>query len=332
MAKLFITGATGYVGGDVLNRLSSAASKFNITALVRDSGNSSRVTAAFPNVRIVHGELDNIELIEDEAKQADVVLNLAATSHIASATAIARGLNEADKPSYWIQISGATVFAGDEIAKKRFGQKSDKVYDDLKDVSEILSIIFNSPRRSVDNLVLSQDPSRIKTALLICPLIYGAGRGPGNQRSIQAPEIARVSLKNKEGFKLDAGQNSWSNIHVHDLSDLCLKLVEAAVSQKHGLWNKEGIYCPENGVKEFGELSMDIAAEAAKQGLIPDGIVRKTVNGEEADGESGHASILWGTNAMQKSSRARKNLNWQPSGVSLELEIPDIVRAEARKA
>lgn len=77
---------------------------------------------------------------------------------------------------------------------------------------------------------------------------------------------------------------------------------------------------------------MDIAAEAAKQGLIPDGTVRKTINGEEADGESGHASILWGTNAMQKSSRARKNLNWQPSGVSLELEVPDIVRAEARRS
>ncbi|OBT82247.1 hypothetical protein VE02_09200 [Pseudogymnoascus sp. 03VT05] len=220
MAKLFITGATGYVGGDVLNRLSSAASKFNITVLVRDSGNSSRVTAAFPNVRIVHGELDNVDLIEDEAKQADVVLNLAATSHMASATAIAKGLNEADKPSYWIQISGATIFAGDEISKKRFGQKSDKMHDDLEDVSEILSIISNSPRRSVDNLVISQDPSRIKTALLICPLIYGVGRGPGNQRSIQAPEIARVSLKNKEGFKLGAGQNSWSNIHVNDLSDL----------------------------------------------------------------------------------------------------------------
>lgn len=122
------------------------------------------------------------------------------------------------------------------------------MYDDFEDVSEILSVISSSPNRTVDNLVVSQDPSKIKTALLISPLIYGTGRGPGNQRSIQAPEIARVSLKNREGFKLEAGKNSWSNIHVHDLGDLCLKLVETAISKKHGLWNKEGIYCPENGL------------------------------------------------------------------------------------
>lgn len=65
-------------------RLSSATSKFNVAALVRDSGNSSRVTAAFPNVRIVHGELDNVDLIEDEAKQADVVLSKWSNSAIFS--------------------------------------------------------------------------------------------------------------------------------------------------------------------------------------------------------------------------------------------------------
>ncbi|RDW56722.1 hypothetical protein BP6252_14015 [Coleophoma cylindrospora] len=329
MAKVFITGATGYVGGDALYHLSSAPANYDISALVRDSEKASVVQAAFPHIRVVQGDLDDANLIEEEAKKADIVLNLAATNHVTSANAIAKSLNNAGKPVYWIQMSGATLFAADEIANRRFGQKSNKVYNDLEGVSEIFSVISDSPSRTVDNLIIRQDPSKVKTALLIGPLIYGVGRGPGNQRSVQAPEIARVTLKNKEGFKLEAGENSWSNIHVHDLSDLCLKLVEAAASGENGVWNQEGIYCPENGATEFGKLSGGIAAEAAKQGLIPDGTVKKTISGDEADAQSGHASILWGTNAVQKSSRARTKLNWQPSEVSLVEEIPNIVRIES---
>lgn len=47
------------------------------------------------------------------------------------------------------------------------------------------------------------------------------------------------------GFRLGAGQNAWSNIHIHDLSDQIL--AEAATNQRSGLGNDNGIYCLENG-------------------------------------------------------------------------------------
>lgn len=117
-------------------------------------------------------------------------------------------------------------------------------------IAEILSTITSNPQRTVDNLIISQNPSEIKTALVIGPLIYGTGRGPVNIRSVQAPEIARVTLKLGQGFVLGAGRNTWSNIHVHDLGSLFVKLVQAAILQREeGLWNKDGIYTPENGAK-----------------------------------------------------------------------------------
>lgn len=77
---------------------------------------------------------------------------------------------------------------------------------------------------------------------------YGTGRGPVNTRSVQAPDIARATLKLKEGFRLGDGKNSWSNLHVQDLSDLIALLVDAAAnSQIDGLWNRDGLYIPENG-------------------------------------------------------------------------------------
>lgn len=139
------------------------------------------------------------------------------------------------------------MFSGPDIKEGRYGEPGSKIYDDLKDTFEIRSTIIENPKRVVDNLILAQDPSKIKTALVVGPLIYGVGRGPVNTRSIQAPEIARITLQQRQGFRLGAGLSCWSNIHSHDLSSLFLALLDAAVDGRSGLWNEDGIYLPENG-------------------------------------------------------------------------------------
>jgi len=117
----------------------------------------------------------------------------------------------------------------------------------VKDRDRILSLILGNTKCVVENTVLSQSPSSVKTALIVGPLIYGAGRGPVNQRSVQAPEITRTTLKLGHGFKLNQGNNAWSNIHVQDLAGLVCSLVRAADAGKDGLWNDNGVYNVENG-------------------------------------------------------------------------------------
>jgi nucleoside-diphosphate-sugar epimerase len=176
---------------------------------------------------------------------------MAATGHAVSASAIAKGLKarqaESKKPVYWIQISGATVYAAEEIASSSFGRASNVIYDDVKDQDKILSIIRGNSKRVVENTVLSQPPSAIRTAIIPGPLIYGVGRGPVNQRSVQAPEIARAVLKLGHGFELGDGENAWSNIHVQDVASLVVLLVSAAIEGKDGIWHENGIYNVENG-------------------------------------------------------------------------------------
>jgi hypothetical protein len=115
-------------------------------------------------------------------------------------------------------------------------------------VQKILSTIAENPGRKVDNLIVAQDPDKIRTALLLGPLIYGRGAGCVNQRSVQVPDIARKTIEDGEGFRLGKGLNQWSNIHVKDLGDLFLLLVRAAVDGNNKCWNREGIYLPSNGV------------------------------------------------------------------------------------
>lgn len=150
---------------------------------------------------------------------------------------------------YWIQISGASVFSVPDIKANRYGEPPEREYDDLADINAIISAIKGNSARVVDNLVLSQDALKVRTALVIGPLFYGTGSGPGNKRSVQAPEIARVTLEKKKGFKLGRGLTVWSNCHVRDLGDLFVRLLEAADGGdvKEGIWNQEGIFTPENG-------------------------------------------------------------------------------------
>lgn len=83
---------------------------------------------------------------------------------------------------------------------------------------------------------------------MYAPLIYGQGKGPVNQRSIQVPDLARGTLRQKHGIQVGRGLSCWSNVHISDLAQLIVKLVvEAQREFDPVLWNGNGIYFAENG-------------------------------------------------------------------------------------
>lgn len=107
-----------------------------------------------------------------------------------------------------------------------------------------------SSKRLVDSFILNleKSPATPKTALVFPPLIYGRGRGPVNQRSVQVPELARATLQRRGSCQVGKGLSIWSNVHITDISQIFLKLVEKAVLGEDGkLWNENGLYFAENG-------------------------------------------------------------------------------------
>ncbi len=110
MVRIFLTGATGYVGGDVLYRLRhSSLANSRLSCLVRDTSKARHLSDLYPHVEIIQGGLDDSELVEQETRKADVILSqfvpsssplvqaerpldLAATGHHGAASAIAKGL------------------------------------------------------------------------------------------------------------------------------------------------------------------------------------------------------------------------------------------------
>lgn len=68
------TGASGYVGGQVLRELVRGHPEYAITALVRDTNSAATISQGYPKIRTVIGDLNDGDLVEKEASQASVVV------------------------------------------------------------------------------------------------------------------------------------------------------------------------------------------------------------------------------------------------------------------
>ena len=238
-----------------------------------------------------------------------------------------------DNPGYLIHTSGTGILAVGDLERKTFGEASSKIYDDWEGVGEVTTLPDHAPHRNVDKIVLeigTKDPSIARTAIVCPPCIYGKGRGPGNQRSIQIPDLIKCTIEKKVGIQVGKGKAYWSNVHVHDLSDCYLKLVEAAVDGGgKATWGKDGYYFTENGQHVWGEVAKAISFAVHKQGFIPsDDVV--AMSGDEVNQIMSNGAILWGANLRGRALRARKLLGWSPRGKAMADETPEAVDAEAK--
>lgn len=221
-----------------------------------------------------------------------------------------------------------------DMERKTYGEAASKIYNDWDGIDEVTSLPDSAPHRNVDKLVTSagtEHAQTVKTAIVCPPTIYGKGRGPGNQRSHQLPELARCTLEKKHGIQVGPGLTSWPNVHVADLSVAYLKLVEAAAhGEGNATWGKDGYYFIESGEHVWGHIAKAVASAAYKQGYIPTDEV-KTLPNEEVDQLTPWGSCLFGANSRARAIRARKLLGWTPREKSIEDETPETVGAEAKR-
>lgn len=71
------SGVTGYIGGEVLHRLTSTSDLRNtvITCLVRDASKADLLRQSYPHVQILLGDLDDDEKIRQLSAASDIVLS-----------------------------------------------------------------------------------------------------------------------------------------------------------------------------------------------------------------------------------------------------------------
>ncbi|KAE8380919.1 hypothetical protein BDV26DRAFT_302415 [Aspergillus bertholletiae] len=334
--SLFLTGATGYIGGDFLFAVYDAHPDWQYTALVRREEQAAQLKARYPTVRTVLGDLDSSAILEEEAKNADIVLHFADCDHEPSARALTKGLGmrKSDRPAFFIHTSGMGILTVEDLTAKTCGTRREKQYDDWDGVSELVTMPDSAFHRNVDKIVLEaaeRFSDSMKTAIVCPSAIYGLGRGTGNTESTQVYVLAKTVITRGKGLQVGEGQNIWHSIHVHDLTNLYIALVEAAAEGGgSATWGTEGYYLVENGSFVWGDVERAVAQIAYEKGFIQHAGV--DVLGWDATAqEHSKGPYRWGSNSRGRALRARKLLGWNPTQLDLVEFLPSIVELQAEK-
>lgn len=327
--KVFLTGATGFIGGDFLYSALKAHPDWQWSCLVRSEEKGRKVGALSSQISLCCGTIDDVNLIEEEASKADIIFHSAASDdHVASAEAIIRGLKRRnrDGPAFYIHISGAFILAHQTLDSGRFGERFGKVFDDWDGIEELVSMPDAAPHRNVDKIVLSAGSETIKTAIVAPTVVYGTGRGPGKQK--WGP-LFESFLKARKVCMVGKGENVWHNIHVQDLSRLNLLLAEAAANGGgNATWNQEGYYLAENGSYFCGEMLKMAADILHRKGLV-DSPDLEVVPVDQTESVDRWLKIMIGADCQGVALRARKLLGWNPVMPSFEHELESSLESDA---
>ncbi|KAJ5933805.1 hypothetical protein N7454_006134 [Penicillium verhagenii] len=333
--QVFITGTTGYIGGDGLYAISNAHPDWELSALVRNKDKAAVLSSRYPKIRIVHGDLDSSDIIEEEVKKADIVFHFADCDHVAAAESIAKGAKHhtSERPLWLIHTSGTGILTVEDQRAKSYGIERPKEYNDWDGVDELVNLPGDAFHRNVDEIILNiskQNPTSAHTAIVCPPTIYGQGRGPVNTKSLQAYLLSSAVIKRGKGLLVGKGENVWHQIHVQDLSEVYLALGDAAaIGGGKATWDDKGYYLVENGPFVWGDIQRAVAQAAFDQKYIESPEV-ESLDYDQTTEVLSVGIYAWGSNSRGHSLRARKLFGWEPKQPKLIELIPEIVALEAK--
>jgi nucleoside-diphosphate-sugar epimerase len=286
--KIFVTGASGYIGGSVATGL--AAAGHSVRGLTRGPANAARLAAS--GIEPVIGTLDEAALLAREAGNADAVINAANADHAEAVRALLSGLRGSGKPL--IHTSGSSVIGDDA----RGNRSSDHVFDEL---SSLAVNPRKQARRDLDLLVLGAGASDVRSAVICPSLIYGTGRGI-NVDSVQVPFLVTNALERGVVQVVGAGRNVWSTVHIDDVVDLYLLALAKAPAG--------AFYFAENGEASFRAIA-DAIAE--RLGLSVESLPAAVAASQWGELK---AYFTLGSNSRVRGRQARA-LGWTPRHASV---------------
>lgn len=233
------TGSTGYIGGSVLHTLTTQHPEYEISVLLRNPTDDFR--ASYPKTKIVQGSYDDAEILKETASEANIVVHCGDSDHEGCVSALLAGLDQRSAPSFYIHLSGTMIVADWKDGQP--GGLSHRVWSDLDDIDAFWSMPEDAMHRNTELIIQSyfeQHGDRLKTAVVCPPDLHGKGRGPGKKTSILLPALIESIQKQGVAFYLNSGTNTRSWVHIDDLMQIYLSLVEAAAAGGEGAdWNHD---------------------------------------------------------------------------------------------
>lgn len=289
--KLFITGATGYIGSSLAAHLIKKG--HTVYGLYRNVAKEADLRRL--GIIPVLGDLDDVATLTDYARIADAIINTADSDHRRAVETIISAIKGTGK--VFIHSSGSSVVSDDVLGEV----ENPNLYNEE---TLFRPMDVRQERVNINNDVrIAGITKGIRTIVMVPSMIYGDSLGLPVE-SDQLPKVFKKSRELGAGVYLGQGINRWSNVHIADLVELYELALEKAPSASY--------YYVENGEASYKELAEYVSDVLGYNG--------KTVswNGTEAIAELGDwARFAWGSNSRVNALHARRLLGWQPNQLSI---------------
>lgn len=285
--KVFLTGATGYVGSGIARELLKRGHQ--VTGLTRTAAGAKALVAI--GAKPVIGDLADFESLRSELQEADGVVHAGFThdGDFAQAVQVDRavhaGLAEALKGSGKpVVVSNGTGVFGDTGAA-------------VADESTIVDPDFPLAARALsERLVTGADPRDLRGIAIRLPLlVYGRGG------SVFLPMLVQSARNRGVSYYIEDGANRMSAVHVDDLPALYALALERGPAGS--------LYLAQSG----NDVSLREVAEAVAVGVGPHCKVESISTARAAEVWNPVWAFLLSLTNRVSGEKARRELGWSPS-------------------
>jgi nucleoside-diphosphate-sugar epimerase len=206
--EVFLTGATGYIGAAVAEHLAEAG--HSVTGLARSDEAARKLSAA--GIRVLRGDVRQPETVAAAARGAGGVIHTALAQGADTAQverdvadAIIDALAGTKKP--FIYTSGIWVL----------GNTGARIADESAPLAPPPLVAW---RPAVEQLVLEAFGRGVRGIVIRPAMVYGRGGGVLKM-------LLESARRHGAARYIDNGENRWSWVHVDDLADLYVRLLDA---------------------------------------------------------------------------------------------------------
>lgn len=292
--RVFVTGATGFVGSAVVNELLSSGHK--VLALARSEAAAAALAAY--GVEILSGSLEQPERLAEGAAACDGVIHTAFNhdfSRFAENAAMERRAVEAMGEA--LAGSGRPLIGTTGtglLAPGRIGTE-----DDSADAAS-----HASPRLPMEAMTLALANRGVRSAIMRLPPTV---HGDGDHGFV--PWLIRIAREHGVAAYVGDGQNRWPAVH----------RLDAARAYRLALEHGAAGTCY-HAVAEQGVPTRRIAEVIGKHLGLP--VVSKSR--EEAQEHFGFLAYFFGSDLAASSAKTREALGWVPTGPELIEDLDSV--------
>ena len=294
--RIFVTGATGFVGSYVVKELIAAGHE--VLGLARSDSSAQALKAAGANVQL--GSLEDIESLKNGTAASEAVIHLGMSHDLSDLLKIF----EIDKQA--IEAMGSVLAGSDRplIVASGIGGLAGR--GQFATEETVVPPDFPIPRVS-EQTALAQVSKGVCASVMRLPQVHDT-----RKQGLITSAIATAREKGAAAYVGD-GTNRWAAAHISDVARLYrLALEKPEAGAKY------------HAVAEEGVRMRDIAETIGRGLKVP----VTSISPEEAPDYFGWWGSFAGADLLASSAITRKKLRWNPTGPALinDLEQMDYVQ------